>query len=206
MPGANNPFAAKSAAPLVNPTGTAAIFIPFALIPITAQTPYSAFVKYDVFNTALSSTTQTPLQIGGQDSNTNCVAFTIRAYGRVTGGTTTNWTPTLYFGRSQTTASNTVVGSLSAGAFNSASGVYSITADLIWDATSGQISGTIGGLNGATAAISANALVTPVTGQTAAVQNAAGGTNTLFFSLGGLFSATNANNIAYMDYFAVEVK
>lgn len=209
MPGANNPHAAKAAAPLANPITTASIFVPYALNPVVNASPYSAYTKYDVFNNQNSTTTQTALSVGGQDSNTNIVLFNVRAYGRVTGGTTTNWTPSLYFGRGTTAAANTLLGSLTARAFNSASGAWYLTAQLIWDITSGQISGTIQGGNGSTLAIDAAALVTPVTGQTAAVINsgaplAVNNMATFYFSVGGLFSATNASNVAYLDYLAVE--
>jgi hypothetical protein len=122
----------------------------------------------------------------------------------VTGGTTTNFTPTLQFGRSTVLATNTTMGTLTASAFNSASGMWELEATLFWDVTSGQISGGISGYNGATAAIVANALITPVTGQTAAVLGAGLNPNTFFFSVAGLFSATNAGNIAYLDYLGIE--
>jgi hypothetical protein len=211
MPGANNPFAAKAAAPLVNPITTASIFVPYAATPVINASPYSAYVKYDVYNNSVSTTSQaaTNNAVGGQDSNMNYVRILVRAGGRVTGGTTTNFTPTLYFGRSTVTASNTSVGALTARAFNSASGAWYLDASLVWDATSGVISGTFSGLNGSTAAIDAAALITPVTGQTAAVLNAgqplgSNGAGTFYFSIGALFSATNAANIALLDYFVVE--
>lgn len=209
MPGTNNPHAAKAAAPLANPITTASIFVPYALNPVTNASPYSAYTKYDVFNNANSSTTQTQLAVGGQDSNINFVRLLVRAGGRVTGGTTTNWTPTLYFGRGITAAANTVMGSLTARAFNTASGAWYLDASLVWDATSGLISGSISGGNGSTIALDAAALITPVTGQTAAVINvgaplATNNMATFYFSVGGLFSATNASNVAYLDYLVVE--
>jgi len=211
MPGANNPFAAKAAAPLVNPITTASIFVPYAATPVVNASPYSAYVKYDVYNNAVSTTSQaaTNNAVGGQDSNTNYARFLIRAGGRVTGGTTTNFTPTLYFGRSTVTATNTSMGALTAGAFNSTSGAWYMDAVLVWDATSGVISGTVQGGNGSTLAITAATLITPVTGQTAAVLNAGqplggNGAGTFYFSIGALFSATNASNLALLDYFAVE--
>jgi hypothetical protein len=210
MPSGSNPHAARAAAPLANPITTASIFVPY--IPTnTAASAYSAFTKYDVFNNANSSTTQTATVnlVGGQDSNTNFARFAIRAGGRVTGGTTTNWTPSLYFGRGLTAAANTLMASLTARAFNTASGVWYLDASLVWDGTSGVISGTFGGGNGSTVAIDAPALITPVTGQTATTINTGAPleTNnmaTFYFSIGGLFSATNASNLAFLDYFAVE--
>lgn len=203
MPAGNNPFAAKNAAALVNPTSLT-VFPQLVTNTLATAPIYSAYVQYQVFNNSVSTTSQTAVLYGAHGENVNAVKFNLRAFGRVTGGTTTNFTPTLQFGRSTTAGSNTTMGSLTARAFNTASGMFDITTQIIWDVTSGQISGTIQGLNGATAAIDAAALITPVTGQTAAVLAANAQPNSFFFSIGGLFSATNASNIAYLDYFALE--
>lgn len=203
MSSTNTPYVAKNAAPLVNPT-TAAAFTPLVLNQQAAVSPFSAFVAYSVYNNSVSTTTQVAVPSGAHFENVNAAIFTIRAFGRVTGGTTTNFTPTLQFGRSATFANNVTMGSLTAAAFNTASGLWSMRADLYWDVTSGQISGTYQGINGATAAIVASALITPVTGQTAAVLGAGLTPNTFFFSIGGLFSASNANNLAILDGFEVE--
>lgn len=210
MPGTNNPHAAKAAAPLANPITTASIFVPYVASNLSASA-YSAYTKYDVFTNANSATTQTSFvnTVGGQDSNTNFARFAVRAGGRVTGGTTTNWTPSLYFGRGLTAAANTLMASLTARAFNTASGVWYLDASLVWDGTSGVISGSFTGGNGSTVALDAAALITPVTGQTNTVLNLGAGLSvnqmgTFYFSIGGLFSATNASNLAFLDYFAVE--
>jgi hypothetical protein len=195
-----NPSVAKNAASLVNPI-VATAFTPYIYNSALPASAFSAYVSYSVYNTNNSTTSQTAPLLSGHFDNVNCARFRLRAYGRVTGGTTTNWTPTLQFGRSPTFATNTTMGSLTASAFNTASGVWSIDAELIWDATSGVISGTIKGLNGSTAAIIAEALITPVTGQAPV---APASSQTFFFSIGGLFSATNAGNLAYLDGFEVE--
>lgn len=195
----NNPSVAKNAAPLVNPIAATA-FVP-SQTQNTQQAAFSAYVSYQVFNTLNSTTTQTAPNLSGHADSVNCARFRIRAWGRVTGGTTTNWTPSLQFGRSNTFASNTTLATLTASAFNTASGIWSLDADLLWDATSGQISGVFGGLNGSTAAIIANALITPVTGQAPVLP---ANSQTFYFSIGGLFSATNASNLAYLDGFEVE--
>lgn len=204
MSSAITPYVAKSAAPLVNPTGTAAVFTPLVLNQQAAPSVVSAYAAYNVFNTATSTTTQVAVFNSSHGENVNAACWRVRAYGRVTGGTTTNFTPTLQFGRGITLAANTTLGSLTASAFNSASGMWELEATLFWDVTSGQISGSLKGYNGATAAIIADALVTPVTGQTAAVLGAGLTPNTLFFSVAGLFSASNAGNIAYLDYLGIE--
>lgn len=201
MSNTNTPYVAKNAAPLVNPVA-ATCFVPNLPVGGT-QSALSAYVAFQVFNTLTSTTTQVAPNLAGHADSVNCVRFTVRAWGRVTGGTTTNWTPSLQFGNSNTFTTNTTMGSLTASAFNTASGVWSLDADLIWDATSGKISGTISGLNGSTAAIVASALITPVTGQApVAPANA----QTLTFSIGGIFSATSASNLAYLDGFEVEDK
>lgn len=203
MSNTNTPYVAKQAATLVNPTSLT-VFSQLVLNQLATAPIYSAYVQYNVFNNSVSATTQTATAYGAHFENVNAAWFKIRAFGRVTGGTTTNWTPTLQFGRSTTAGTNTTMGSLTARAFNTVSGLWYLTAELAWDVTSGQISGTISGLNGSTAAIDAAALVTPVTGQTAAVLNAQSNVGAFFFSVGGLFSGTNANNMATLDGFEVE--
>jgi hypothetical protein len=203
MSNTNTPYVAKQAATLVNPTALT-VFSQLVLNQLATAPVSSAFVQYNVFNNSVSSTTQTSTQYGAHFENVNAAWFKVKAFGRVTGGTTTNWTPTLQFGRSTTAANNTTMGSLTARAFNTASGIWYLTAELVWDVTSGQISGSISGGNGSTIALDASALITPVTGQTAAVLNAATNPGAFFFSVGGLFSGTNAGNVATLDGFEVE--
>lgn len=199
MSSATTPYVAKNAAPLVNPVA-ATCFVPSQTVGGT-QTALSAYVAYEVFNTLNSTTSQVAPNLSGHADSVNCATFIVRAWGRVTGGTTTNWTPSLQFGNSKTFTSNTTIGALTASAFNTASGIWTLKAELVWDATSGNISGQISGANGSTLALVANALTTPVTGQAPA----AGVNSQIFtFSVGGLFSATNASNIAYLDGFEVE--
>lgn len=199
MSSPSSPYVAKIAAPLVNPTAATAFVPSLAVAP--SQAAFSSYVSYEVFNTLNSTTTQVAPNLSGHADSVNCATFVIRAWGRVTGGTTTNWTPSLQFGRSNTFGSNTTLGALTASAFNTASGVWSLKAELFWDATSGQISGSISGFNGATAALVANALVTPVTGQAPVLP---ANSQFLYFTVGGLFSATSAANLAYLDGFIVE--
>lgn len=203
MSNTNTPYVAKQAATLVNPTSLT-VFPQLVLNQLATAPTNSAYVQYQVFNNSVSSTTQTSTAYGAHFENVNAAWFNIRAFGRVTGGTTTNWTPTLQFGRSTTAGSNTTMGSLTARAFNTASGLWYLVAQLVWDVTSGQISGSIQGGNGATLALDAAALITPVTGQTATVLNAATNPGALYFSIGGLFSGTNAGNVATLDGFEVE--
>ncbi len=61
----------------------------------------------------------------------------VTAGGRVTGGTTTNWTAQLQFGTSTTVASNTDIESGAAVAVNSVSGLWEIQANLVVGVTEG---------------------------------------------------------------------
>lgn len=218
MANANTPYIAKAAQPLINPT-TATIFpvmtSPIATVAAT-QVAKSAFVKYSGFD-----------QFGsGVSNNINTLTIAIRASGRVTGGTTTNFTPTIYIAPlnaavpSLTVGSNTVLGALSAIAFNTASGNWKMSIEITWDLISGQINGLTTGYGGSGGAqtTTASTAITPLTGYvgvqplstlptTVAANNAQinnGGEVALTFAVGGLFSASNANNIAYLDNFAIE--
>jgi hypothetical protein len=218
MANANTPYIAKAAAPLVNPTA-ATIFttIPNSLATIAATQPtQSAYVVYKAYAAQNAAGTAV-----GASSNQNIVLLSIKAAGRVVGGTTTNFTPTLYFGRALGTGNIpgtgvVPVGSLTATAFNSASGNWYLNATLIWDFASGQINGSLNGVagSGGTETLTGLSAFTPITGQTLSPQPTSvaqsanyltqNGELALFFSVGGVFSASNAGNIAYLDLFQSE--
>lgn len=136
-----------------------------------------------------------PTSVTGQAIG--AVSFKIRAYGRVTGGTTTNFTPALQFGTSITAASNTVVATGTAAAYNSASGNWFIEAEFLWDFTSKRLNGIFQAINGTAGTVQSPLTTTQVT----AVDLSAAGQG---FVISGFFSATNAGNLCYLDYFAVE--
>lgn len=226
MANANTPYIAKAAAPLVNPT-TATIFtqVPNTLSTIAATSPVrAAFVKYSVFGEQNQSGTA-----AGVSANQNCVPFGIRAAGRVTGGTTTNFTPILYLATSMNalnpfttpgvvnpTYAPITLATFTAAPFNTASGNFYLSAVLNWDMTSGQINGQVSGFAGAGGAqtLIAPTSITPQTGQiltpqpTSVAQSGNYLTQTgelsFFFALGGVFSASNAANTAYLDLFEAE--
>ena len=120
--------------------------------------------------------------------------FKVRAWGRVTGGTTTNYTVTLYYGTSLTAASNTVIEASTARAVNSENENWVIEVDLTWDEVSQKINGRgwsqVGNLVDAVAVID-----NQVTGA-----DGDGGT-TQGFVVAGTFSAGNASNTAHLDGF-----
>ena len=216
MANTNTPYIAKPAASLVNPITTAVVFqqtaSPIATVSAT-QTAKAVFVKYNGYS-----------QYGvGVSNNIDLVRILVTAAGRATGGTTVNFTPSLLIapaggtGISLTLATNTTIFSPTAMAFNSANGNWVIKAELLWDPISGQINGLSSGYGGATTqTTTAVAAITPLTGYTltaapstqsyttAVTIPAPTGELFLYFGVAGLFSTTNAGNIAYLDLLQVE--
>jgi len=122
------------------------------------------------------------------------IPFEIRIAGRVTGGTTTNFTLNLDYGTSATYTSNTTMATSGAVAVNSASSNFLLTAKLIWDSTSLILQGCSGdGWMGTTPTIHTKAVTTAVT--------AVAATTVLTFTATGLFSVSNASNAAYVTQF-----
>lgn len=217
MANTNTPYIAKPAASLVNPITTAVVFqqtaSPIATVSAT-QTAKAVFVKYNGYS-----------QYGvGVSNNIDLIRILVTAAGRAVGGTTVNFTPSLLIapatantGISLTLATNTTVFSPTAMAFNSANGNWVIKAEMLWDPISGQINGLTSGYGGATTqTTTASTALTPLTGYTltaapstqsyttAVTIPAPTGELVLFFGVAGLFSTTNAGNIAYLDLLSVE--
>jgi hypothetical protein len=217
MANTNTPYIAKPAASLVNPTGTAVVFqktaSPIATVAAT-QTAQAVYVKYNGYS-----------QYGvGVSNNVDLVHILVTAAGRAVGGTTVNFTPSMLISTaalatvpSLTLASNTTIFSPTAMAFNSANGNWVICAELLWDPISGQINGLSWGYGGATTqTTTAITAITPLTGYTVTAPPstqsytsvvtipAATGEIVLYFGVAGLFSTTNAGNIAYLDLLQAE--
>lgn len=122
--------------------------------------------------------------------------FRIRCGGRVSPGTSGNFTVSLYFGTSSTIASNTKIATT--GAVNAAAaGNWSLEAECFYDSTSGRIEGLLKGFVYATAV--AQAILTNAA--TSVDLSTDGGNNGL--TLTGLFGSTNASNTAFVDVFEV---
>lgn len=122
----------------------------------------------------------------------------VRAWGRVTGGTTTNFTVTLQYGTSLTSGSNTTIEASSARAVDSANHVWAIEAEFVIDAVSDKIQGygksMVANLYDAAAALDNSPSSVDVTGN-----------GTLGFVIGGTFSTGNASNTAHLDGFQLEL-
>jgi hypothetical protein len=217
MANTNTPYIAKAAASLANPITTAVVFqqttSPIATVAAT-QTAKAVFVKYNGYS-----------QYGvGVSNNVDLVRILVTAAGRAMGGTTVNFTPSLLIapaaantGISLTLATNTTLYSPTAMTFNSASGNWCIKCELLWDPISGRINGVSSGYGGGSAlVVTAAAAITQLTGytQTAPVSSqsystavtipAPTGEMVLYFGAAGIFSTTDAGNIAYLDLLQVE--
>jgi hypothetical protein len=122
-------------------------------------------------------------------------AMLIRAWGRVEGGTTTNFTIGLYWGKSATVANNTLLEASTARAVNSAKAPWMIEALVVWDDDAQKLQGF------------GRSMVNNLFDAEAALNNAIssvdpdGGATTYGLTLCGTFSSGNAGNKAYVDGF-----
>jgi hypothetical protein len=130
----------------------------------------------------------------------NVKKFRVRAGGRATGGTTTNFTPTIQKGSSLTAASNTTIAALTARAVDAATGVWDMVVDCTLDETNSKlIVRLVEGHNGLTPTIEAAAIKTSLSSITQTVLNG------MAIVLAGTFSAADAANVGILDYFSLEV-
>lgn len=135
-----------------------------------------------------------PLPAGGRLKRK---MFKLYAWGRVTGGTTTNFTPSVYYGLSATVGSDTIVKAVTAAAVDSANHSWSIEGSFVWDDTSDRLQGWI------TSRIAGVAITAPVV--VASVTADSEANTPQGFVISGLFSASNAGNSAILDGFQLEV-
>lgn len=174
---ANSTFGAKRATPLTNPT-SATVFTQ------ADNAAKAAAVYFD------------PMPIaGGTAQAVNSLRFTVRAWGRATSGTTSNFQAKIQYGISTTAASNTDMVTLTNRSYVSTSGNWFVTFDGIWDATSQKITGNGSGSNLATT--DSSGAITAVTGVDLTQSN-------LGLSIAAIFGSSNAGNVCYLDGFILE--
>lgn len=177
MANANSVYTAKRAATLTNP--------------IAATT----FLQAD--NSAKAAAVYVPDQ-WQENTVAGSIRFNLKAWGRATGGTTTNFLPQIQFGTSVTAASNTDITVMTTRAYNSASGNWWIEAQMVWDSTSKILVGSFTGGGGTAGTLNTPTITTALSAKDFT-------TNGLGFTVSAIFSATNAGNLAYMDGFLLEV-
>lgn len=137
-------------------------------------------------------------QLAGANSAKKSRQIRVTAYGRVTGGGTTNYTATLQFGTSATPGSNTTIEASTARAVNSEAENWVISVDLTLDSTSNKLNGRgwsqVGNLVDAYAVIDNQITAADPDGGTA-----------LGFVACGTFSSGFAGNLSYLDGMTIEL-
>ena len=88
------------------------------------------------------------------------MAFRFRAMGRALNSASHNVTPKVSYGVSTTAASNTIIAAATARAVSTTQASWCIWGNLFWDATNQKLSGTFLALNGITAVLDAEAVLT----------------------------------------------
>lgn len=123
--------------------------------------------------------------------------FLVRAGGRLGTGVSSNVTVKLYWGSSSTIASNTQIATTGAVAVGTASGTWNLNTQLTWDVASKQIQGKFDGH------LYGTAVDTTVLSNTVGTVNLATESTSNGLTLTGQFSAGNASNTLYVDWFEV---
>lgn len=170
-------------------------------LPVTLTNPTAATVFTDAGGSAITcnvSPNQSPVaDLGLSQKVFQNKIIDIKAAGKVTGGTTTNFTPVIQLGNSATAGSNTNLIAPAAAAVNSVSATWMLEGELFWDVTSAKIWGVYWGWINATAVTQA---VVTATALTAANFFTTG----MYFSVSALFSVSNAGNNCSLDQFDVD--
>lgn len=193
MANANSIYGAKSAAPLANPTA-ASVFLTQDSVTSNAassSTPTKAAVVWlpevEVDTANIGTATKWPL---------GAVSYILRLTGRVAAGTSGTFGLTVQIGSSTTAGSNTTLFTGGTPTYNLL-GDFQLVLTLIYDPTSKLLSGSASSIGGTTAVLVATAALT---------------SQTVDLSLGkvalcatGIFGTSNANNVANLDSFTLEV-
>ena len=132
--------------------------------------------------------------------------FRIRVAFKITGGTTTNFTPAVYWNSGSNTnlttfTSDVKLMSLAAFAVNSTTRMCELDGDLLWDATSNRLLGSYYAISdpvGGNPTYTARAIMTtsPPTPSTVPA---------IGFFVTGLFSASNAGNLVTLTDFTLDI-
>jgi len=177
MANTNTIYAAKRAASQANP--------------ITAL---KTFLQAD--NSAKSAAVFVPDQ-WQENTVAGSLKLGIRAWGRVTSGTSGNVSFSIDFGTSTTQASNTAVIAPSAAAY-SVNGNWNLDATLLWDSTSKLLNGIYTGWVTSAGTTIASTTITQLAAKDFT-------TNGLGFTVSSFFGTSNAGNVVFLDGFLLEV-
>lgn len=179
MAGIGNCYVADAAASLANPLA-ATVFLK-----AKGATTFATFVKVP----------------GGNIMNGK--TFLIRASGRATTGTTSNFLAKLQYSANitalaaATAGNNTDLVTLTNRSYATVTRTWNIAAQCIWDSTSQRLTGQFNGLNAETIE-TASAAITALTAVDLSLETAG-------FVCAAIFGSTNASNVAYLDELTLEV-
>lgn len=183
-----------------------------------AAAPYSQLANpitaVNFFPSVVGGTARLVLSAGQVDTVTAGVAraytpvedgkvFVVKCCIKIVGGTTTNFTPSLYFWNGVNVDLTTATGDIAlltttAYAVNTTTQYWNVEAHMVWNGALGQFGGWIVGMSGATSAT----LIAPVALSNIPVTAASVGV--IRFCCGGFFSATNANNLMSLMEFSLD--
>lgn len=127
--------------------------------------------------------------------------FCVRAWGRVTTGTSGTFLATIQYGTSATAASNTDMCALAAQTV-ATNGNWSIATELQWDTTSQKLRGSMWGVSGDTPTLLALAVNTAVI---STVDLTVTGGSGVGLVMSAKFGTGNAANTTFLDGFEMEI-
>lgn len=166
----------------------------------TLNNPTSA----TVFKAGAPNNTNKAVSVGiNGDFGGSSVAFRVRARGRATTGTTSNFQAKIQFStditnnNAATAGNNTDVFTLTNRSLASITRYWEIDLRLYWDATSQRLTGQSNGFNNETIE-TANAAITALTGVD--LTSATAG-----FVVAATFGTSNSGNNAFLDEFSMEL-
>lgn len=137
------------------------------------------------------------------ESGATSARFRVRARGRATTGTTSNFLATIQYTTDVTSTScatatnNTDAVALTNRSYATITRPWTIDAEFVWDSTSGRLSGQKNGLNAETIE-TANAAITALTSIDLTTRKCG-------FVVSAIFGSTNASNVAVLDELVLEV-
>jgi len=173
----NSIYAAKKAASQANPV-----------------TSLKTFLQSD--NSAKAAAVYVPDQ-WQMGTTAGTFRFNLRAWGRVTSGTSGNVSFSIDFGTSVTQSSNTAIIAPSAAAY-SVNGNWNIDAQCLWDSTSKLLNGNFTGWVTSAGTVIATTSITQLAAKDFT-------TNGLGFTVSSFFGTSNAGNIVFLDGLTLEV-
>jgi len=185
---------------------------PATIVSSTLSSLTNPITAVNFFPTVIGGSTRLTLSAGVSGSTNAALSnpiedgkwFLIKVVQKITGGTTTNYTPSLYFWNNANTDLTTatcdvVILTSTAFAVNSVTQYWAVQAYGFWDSVNAKISGWITGM---TSSAGAQAFITPVAWTNVGIASAS--VNRVQFCTGGFFSVSNGANLVTLVEFSID--